>query len=59
MVESFEELKALRDEVFRIGQLVEQAIGCLRQAGQAKTADRLERELGIPLETLRHAERDD
>jgi hypothetical protein len=40
-------------------QLMEQAIGSLRQAGQAKTADRFERELGIPLETLRQAERDD
>ncbi|GAA4027113.1 hypothetical protein GCM10022232_86080 [Streptomyces plumbiresistens] len=59
VVESFEELKALRDEVLRIGQLMEQAIGCLRQAGQAKTADRFERELGIPLETLRQAEGND
>lgn len=59
VVENFEELKALRDEVLRIGQLMEQAIGSLRQAGQAKTADRFERELGVPLETLRQAERDD
>ncbi|QLH19307.1 hypothetical protein [Streptomyces sp. Rer75] len=58
-VESIEELKALREEVLRIGQLMEQAIGCLRHAGQTKAADRLERELGIPLETLRQAERDD
>ncbi|MFG2803663.1 hypothetical protein [Streptomyces pseudovenezuelae] len=59
VVESFEELKALRDEVLRIGQLMEQAIGSLRQAGQTRAADRFERELGIPLETLRQAERDD
>ncbi|MGC0334884.1 hypothetical protein RKD23_007961 [Streptomyces sp. SAI-170] len=59
VVESFEELKALRDEVLRIGQLMEQAIGCLRQAGQTRAADRFERELGIPLETLRQAERAD
>ncbi|MFF9171768.1 MULTISPECIES: hypothetical protein [unclassified Streptomyces] len=58
VTESFEELTALRDEVLRIGQLMEQAIGCLRQAGQSKAADRFERELGIPLETLRQAERD-
>ncbi|MFJ9565971.1 hypothetical protein ACIRQQ_38760 [Streptomyces fuscichromogenes] len=58
-VESHEELKALRDEVLRIGKLTEQAISCLRQAGQTKAADRFERELGIPLETLRQAERDD
>ncbi|MFD9865006.1 hypothetical protein [Streptomyces alboflavus] len=58
-VESFEELKALRDEVLRIGQLMEQAIGCLRQAGQAKAADRFEQELGIPLKALRQAERND
>jgi len=56
--ESFEELKALRDEVLRIGKLMEQAIGCLRQTGQTKAADRFERELGIPLEALRQAQRD-
>ncbi|MBX7554371.1 hypothetical protein K1Y78_42130 [Streptomyces sp. tea 10] len=57
-VESIEELKALREEVLRIGRLMEQAIGCLRHAGQTRAADRFERELGIPLETLRQAERD-
>ncbi|MFJ8536830.1 hypothetical protein [Streptomyces sp. NPDC093591] len=58
-VESFEELKALRAEVLRIGKLMEQAIGCLRQTGQAKAADRFERELGIPLEALRQAPHED
>ncbi|MFH9712881.1 hypothetical protein ACH4MW_36960 [Streptomyces luteogriseus] len=57
-VESFEELKALRDEVLRIGKLMEQAIGCLRQTGQTKAAARFERELGVPLEALRQAQRD-
>jgi len=50
----FDELKALRTEVVRIGKLMEEAIGCLRQAGQTTAADRFARELGIPLETLRH-----
>ncbi|MFJ9083847.1 hypothetical protein ACIRL3_15600 [Streptomyces sp. NPDC102384] len=58
-VETFEELKALRDEVLRIGKLMEQAIDCLRQSGQTKAADRFERDLGIPLEVLRQAQRDD
>ncbi|MGK5695571.1 hypothetical protein ACSNOJ_22210 [Streptomyces sp. URMC 128] len=57
--ENFQELKALREEVLRIGKLMEQAIGRLRQAGQTKDADRLERELGIPLEVLRQAQRVD
>ncbi|GAA1375974.1 hypothetical protein [Streptomyces beijiangensis] len=57
--DSSEELKALRDEVLRIGQLMEQAIGCLRQSGQTTAADRFERELGVPLEALRQAQRDD
>lgn len=57
--ETFAELKALRAEVLRIGTLMEQAIGCLRQNGQTTAADRFERELGIPLETLRQAQRDD
>ncbi|MFJ8954295.1 hypothetical protein ACIRO1_29790 [Streptomyces sp. NPDC102381] len=58
-VETFEELKALRDEVLRIGKLMEGAIDCLRQSGQTKAADRFERDLGIPLEVLRQAQRDD
>ncbi|MGW7276263.1 hypothetical protein ACWGH5_37900 [Streptomyces sp. NPDC054864] len=56
--EDFEELKALRDEVLRIGKLMEQAIDTLRQAGETKAGDRFERELDIPLETLRQADRD-
>ncbi|WP_328681179.1 hypothetical protein OG905_36335 [Streptomyces sp. NBC_00322] len=58
-MESIEELKALCEEVLRIGRLMEQAVGCLRHAGQTRAVDGLERELGIPLETLRQAERDD
>lgn len=38
---------------------MEQAVGFLRQGGQAAAADRFERELGVPLETLRQAGRDD
>lgn len=51
--ERFDELKALRDEVARLGQLVESALGELRQAGAAVAADRLERDLGVPIETIR------
>ncbi|WP_139238173.1 hypothetical protein [Streptomyces pini] len=53
--ERFDELQALRTEVVRIGKLMEEAITCLRQAGQTTAASRFERELGIPLATLRHA----
>ncbi|PJE98146.1 hypothetical protein CUT44_08835 [Streptomyces carminius] len=52
--ERLDELQALRTEVVRIGKLMEAAITCLRQAGQTAAASRFERELGIPLETLRH-----
>lgn len=38
---------------------MEQAIDCLRQSGQIKAADRFERDLGLPLDVLRQAQRDD
>ncbi|MFF3403532.1 hypothetical protein ACFYW6_34185 [Streptomyces sp. NPDC002659] len=54
-VEKLAELKALRTEVLRIGKLMEEAIRLLRDAGHRHVADRLERQLGVPLELLRQA----
>jgi hypothetical protein len=54
-VDHLAELTALRTEVIRIGKLMEQAIQTLRQSGQPNAAEHLERQLGVPLDTLRHA----
>ena len=48
-----DELRALRQEVRRLGSLTQQAIASLRVAGQTREADRIERELGVPVEDLR------
>lgn len=48
-----DELKALREEVLRLGHLIEKAITTLRQAGCDGAARDLERELGIPVADLR------
>ncbi|SOE13658.1 hypothetical protein SAMN06272775_4635 [Streptomyces sp. 2323.1] len=53
-VDNLAELKALRAEVVRIGKLMEEAIRSLREAGQPRVADKFERQLGVPLEVLRH-----
>jgi hypothetical protein len=47
-----DELLALRAEIRRVGRITEKAIRQLHRAGQKKEAKELERELGIPLETL-------
>ncbi|MEV0065657.1 hypothetical protein [Amycolatopsis sp. NPDC050768] len=52
-----DELHALRKEVDRLARLIERAINELDQAGQAHTARNLERDLGVPLEVLRQANR--
>lgn len=51
----FDELAALRIEVVRLGKLIERAIGAVRAAGDDRGADLLGRELGIPLDVLKHA----
>jgi hypothetical protein len=51
--ERFDELTALRKEVVRLGLLVEAAVTALHDAGAQKAADRIERELGVPLEVVR------
>lgn len=58
--ERFDELLALRQEVRRLGQLVEEAVTALIDAGAAQVAARIERELGVPVEVIRaqQAERD-
>lgn len=52
-----DELLALREEVVRLGRLIEEAARRLREAGQNKAAVALEAELGVPIETVR-AQRD-
>lgn len=54
----YDELAALRVEVVRLGKLVERAVGAVRAAGDDRTAAALERELGIPLDLLRHVGED-
>jgi hypothetical protein len=48
-----DELSALRHEVRRLGDLIEEAIKVLRRAGQKIEADRLQRALGVAVEDLR------
>lgn len=50
---NFAELQALRDEVVRIGRLMEHAIDLLRRSGHQAAAADLEQQLGIPIEELR------
>ncbi|MGP4019137.1 hypothetical protein [Saccharopolyspora sp. 5N708] len=53
-----DELDALRTEVKRLGVLVERAIDAVRGTGDDKSARELERDLGIPVEVLRQANRE-
>lgn len=50
-----DELVALRAEVRRLGGLVEHAVASLSADGRSAAAMDLARELGVPVETLRHA----
>ncbi|XVS66015.1 hypothetical protein ACQPYE_08165 [Actinosynnema sp. CA-299493] len=52
------ELEALREEVFRLGKLVEQAATALRRWDKP-AAEKLEKELGVPIEALRRSKREE
>lgn len=52
-VEEREELEALRIEIRRVGAVAERAIKALQAAGQTDLADRLNADLGRPVEQLR------
>jgi hypothetical protein len=47
-------LAELRKEIRRVGQIAEAAITALGEAGRKREADQLARELGTPVEMLRH-----
>lgn len=53
-VDGFDELAELRKEIHRVGQVAEAAITALRKAGMKREAEHLARELGTPVEILRH-----
>ncbi|MDR8407819.1 hypothetical protein MTP10_03595 [Nonomuraea sp. 3-1Str] len=52
IVERLDELEALREEVRRLGMLVERAIAELRRCGQGAIAATMESDLGVPVSTL-------
>lgn len=55
-----DELVALRAEVVRLGHLVESAVEALQTAGARSSAERIERELGVPIDVVRaHREQQD
>jgi hypothetical protein len=51
-VEAYAELRVLRAEVIRLGRIVEQAVGMLRQASRDKDAARIEAQFEIPVEAF-------
>ncbi|WP_137146338.1 hypothetical protein [Mycolicibacterium sp. CR10] len=53
-VDRYDELVELRKEIHRVGQIAETAIGELRKAGRKQQAEHLARQLGTPVEMLRH-----
>ncbi|RKS68241.1 hypothetical protein BZB76_6495 [Actinomadura pelletieri DSM 43383] len=52
VIERLDELEALREEVRRLGLLVERAIAELRQCGQTTIAATMESDLGVPVSRL-------
>ncbi|QRX91187.1 hypothetical protein [Streptomyces noursei] len=52
-VEAYAELRVLRAEVIRLGRIVEQAVGILRQAGRDKDAAKIEAQFEIPVVAFR------
>jgi hypothetical protein len=57
-LDRYDELRALRAEVTRLGQLVERAVAVLRSSGNSREADGLERDLGVPIEVVQHQAKD-
>ncbi|PEG35358.1 hypothetical protein CQY20_22045 [Mycolicibacterium agri] len=55
-VDRYDELVELRKEIHRVGQIAESAIKALRAAGRKREAEHLARQLGTPVEMLRHGE---
>lgn len=53
-VARFDELVELRKEIHRVGQIAESAIKLLRKAGHTQQAEQLARQLGTPVQMLRH-----
>jgi hypothetical protein len=53
-VDRYDELVELRKEIHRVGQIAETAIAALRGAGRKPEAENLARQLGTPVEMLRH-----
>lgn len=53
-IDRYDELVELRKEIHRVGRVAEAAITALRKAGSKQEADHLARQLGIPVEMLRH-----
>ena len=52
VLERLDELEALREEVRRLGQLVERAIAELRRCGASASAATMENDLGVPVSML-------
>lgn len=55
-VDRYDELAELRKEIHRVGQIAESAINALRASGRKQEAELLGRQLGTPVEMLRHSE---
>ncbi|MGV9385744.1 hypothetical protein ACWDRB_58760 [Nonomuraea sp. NPDC003707] len=56
-VERFDELIALRNEVVRLGQLLDRAVEALRKRGATATAATIESDLGVPIAMLMERDR--
>lgn len=55
-IDRFDELAELRKEVRRVGDVAQAAIEALRAVGHDSEASRLQRELGMTVEMLRHTD---
>jgi hypothetical protein len=52
MADRYDELVALRAEVFRLGELVEKAFKALRDRGHGVIVSTIERDLGVHIASL-------